>query len=679
MKLLETYVFISAKDEALKAGLKSASKYARREVSDMQKMFDSLSFGKFLNPRTLIAGAATVYGLKYSLDKLIGTTLTAGDEFTGMSKRTGISIESLSALSYVAKVTETDISAVEKSLKYLSNAMFDVSRGIGASKKTFAEMGISVLDAGGNLRSTVDVMLEAADVISEMTNETKKAAYASDLFGARTGTQLLPILKMGSAAIRSMMEEARRLGIVMSTEDAAAADEMGDNLETLKQVIEGLKRAIAMGIIPTLSQWVKSATEWIVINRELIRLTVSEWIVKVRDALEGLWKHRETIKNVFAISLIIIATKKLILLAGAVSMIANAMILLGTSKGLDILIKFLSTSAVGTALTVLASPGGLAVLGTLAAGGAIAYGIKEIRDNLKEIDSLKLSGASKFVEAAGGAPGQPKPGGMILTMGGYKSVPAAPPPREGNIIPPVDFAKLAADEIKYQQDRQKENLAFAEQGRKDELKQADASYAIEKEFSDRKLELEKQRRKESENLALQALKSAEENYIKNEELVKKTQDDSLKFSEYWADTLLSVVEQSGNSFDNIVRMFDQMIKKMMVKAAVMGFINLITGGIGGFGAGFAAAFKVPGLASGGDFAANRPIMVGERGPEIIIPKMAGTVIPNGAITTDNSRWELHFHDTAQERAAITGLDDEAFSRQFKRCLRDEKIKIKKVG
>ena len=42
-------------------------------------------------------------------------------------------------------------------------------------------------------------------------------------------------------------------------------------------------------------------------------------------------------------------------------------------------------------------------------------------------------------------------------------------------------------------------------------------------------------------------------------------------------------------------------------------------------------YKLPGRASGGPIQANRPYMVGELGPEIVVPNSSGTVIPNNMI------------------------------------------------
>ncbi|MGB0123213.1 MAG: hypothetical protein WA419_12660 [Silvibacterium sp.] len=41
-----------------------------------------------------------------------------------------------------------------------------------------------------------------------------------------------------------------------------------------------------------------------------------------------------------------------------------------------------------------------------------------------------------------------------------------------------------------------------------------------------------------------------------------------------------------------------------------------------------------GFAGGGDFVANRPMLVGENGPEILNPSTAGTIIPNHALGGD---------------------------------------------
>ena len=49
----------------------------------------------------------------------------------------------------------------------------------------------------------------------------------------------------------------------------------------------------------------------------------------------------------------------------------------------------------------------------------------------------------------------------------------------------------------------------------------------------------------------------------------------------------------------------------------------------GYGAG--QGLRIPAAASGGSFPASYPVVVGENGPEVFVPKVAGTVIPNNAL------------------------------------------------
>jgi hypothetical protein len=66
---------------------------------------------------------------------------------------------------------------------------------------------------------------------------------------------------------------------------------------------------------------------------------------------------------------------------------------------------------------------------------------------------------------------------------------------------------------------------------------------------------------------------------------------------------------------------------------------------------------LPHFATGGDVAANSPIMVGENGPEPFIPRTAGTILPTGSLGGDT-----HFHidargstDPAALRAAVMSV------------------------
>jgi len=225
---------------------------------------------------TIVGGAVTA-----AFTAIVLKTVQVGDQFDKMSLRTGIAVEDLSSLAHACNISGTSIEGMEIGLKFLTRGMDDASKGTGEAKEAFEELGISVVDVEGNLRPTIDVLKEAATKIAAIENPTKQAALAMEIFGARSGTQLIPLLKMGGAGIEELMEKAKELGITMSTEAASAAAEFKDRLTDLKGSLAGAGRAIGEVLIPPLTtlaekaiEIVKKIKEWADAHKPLIEAII---------------------------------------------------------------------------------------------------------------------------------------------------------------------------------------------------------------------------------------------------------------------------------------------------------------------------------------------------------------------------------------------------------------------
>lgn len=163
--------------------------------------------------------------------------------------------------------------------------------------------------------------------------------------------------------------------------------------------------------------------------------------------------------------------------------------------------------------------------------------------------------------------------------------------------------------------------------------------------------------------------------------IKRQKDAWIDFGNTVANTMMQAMTVSGNAFSNIAKAFEGMLINMAAqyaaRAAVFIMLNALSGGsFGGLISIRKFVFGDLFKASGGPVSANRPYIVGERGPEIFIPKTAGNI--SSSVSTDNSHWELHFHDS-KSRQKMIGLPDEQFAEQFKRAVRDGKIEIKKLA
>jgi len=191
-------------------------------------------------------GAASV--AVFAFTKRVAAT---GDMFAKMSAKVGASTEFLSAFAHAVKLGGGSAEGMEKSIGRMARVMSDASNGLATAKRSFDDLDIEVQKTDGSLRAVPEVLLEVADRFAGMTDETKQAALAQEIFG-RSGLTLLPVLKQGSAAIREHMEEARRLGIVWSAEAAKAAEDFNDNIERLGRGVEGISMQLAGPLIKAL-------------------------------------------------------------------------------------------------------------------------------------------------------------------------------------------------------------------------------------------------------------------------------------------------------------------------------------------------------------------------------------------------------------------------------------------
>jgi hypothetical protein len=96
----------------------------------------------------------------------------------------------------------------------------------------------------------------------------------------------------------------------------------------------------------------------------------------------------------------------------------------------------------------------------------------------------------------------------------------------------------------------------------------------------------------------------------------------------------SLAEFLFDPFDDglkgMLRGFIDTLRRMAAEAAASQILGALFGGEGGLGAALGGMFGGA-RASGGPVSAGKAYLVGERGPELVVPRSAGTVVPNGGM------------------------------------------------
>ena len=274
---------------------------------------------------------------------------TMGDQIAKMSRRTGVSIESLSELAYAAQLSGANIETLEASLRKMQRSIVDAAQGSQTAVDALALLGLTFEDFRG--LSPEQQFKLIAERISKIESPTVRAAAAMELLG-RSGTQLIPLMADGAKGIEALQQQARDLGLTMSTEDAHAAEALNDAFDTLWKVLKQGVFIIGSALAPTL----KSVSEWII--RTVV--TTTAWIKQNKDLVVTIFK---VAAGILAGGLALMALGYAITTVGTI-LGALAAIIAGVGTALGVL---------GSIIAWLVSPIGLAVAAVAALGAYLIY------------------------------------------------------------------------------------------------------------------------------------------------------------------------------------------------------------------------------------------------------------------------------------------------------------------
>ena len=161
--------------------------------------------------------------------------LQVGAGFDDMAQRTGVSVEALSSLQHVARMSDTSLEALQGSFLKLAKFMGEVREGSQAATGTLQALGLS---ASQMLASSPDQQFKLlADAIAGISDPSQQAAAAMSVFGKSAG-EILPVLKLGSQGIQALENDAKNLGLVMTGQTAQAAAEADDAIQVLLATVD---------------------------------------------------------------------------------------------------------------------------------------------------------------------------------------------------------------------------------------------------------------------------------------------------------------------------------------------------------------------------------------------------------------------------------------------------------
>ena len=578
----KTQIIITAKDET------------RAAIASAQQGLQSLTTGAASLGLQLgaLGGVASLGGIGLMAKQAID----AADNLGKMAQKVGVSVESLSALEYAGKLSDVSLEQLGTGLKKLSVNLNEVgSGGDNDAAAALKALGISATDSSGKLRNADAVFADVAEAFAGMKDGAGKTALAVAIFG-KAGSDLIPMLNAGAKGLAEMRGEAEALGLVFTGDTAKQAEAFNDNLTRLAESSRGFGNEVATIVLPTLSQL---AQEF------------------VNSAKEG--------------------TGFASMLGAGVKTTLEAIAVTGA----NVVYVF---KAIGSEIGGIAAQMAALARGDFQGFKFIGEAMKEEAAKARaELDKLEQRILNPQAPEAGPARAQrdaPIFGGgkdkagkkekelsaEDMAYGGYKG---AYKDFVDAIKRATDDAAAAADaDVQIEKDKQDRIMAVVRETYDGKLAVLQKELQAAAQLLDEGM-INEDQWAEYANVRIEAFAKVKDEGV---EAFKELERAIEGWGKASADAFVEFAFTGKGSFSDMVQSILKDMAKMIVYQNVMkpmaSSISDSIGSSGGIGGFFSSLFG-GGRANGGPVNPGQYYVVGENGPEILVPNSSGTVIPNG--------------------------------------------------
>tara|TARA_S200002703_G_scaffold8596_1_gene8661 strand:+ start:2860 stop:4932 length:2073 start_codon:yes stop_codon:yes gene_type:complete len=224
-------------------------------IDQTRKAFASVARGlnnirkSLFNFKTGIAAAVGVGGLGL----LVKNSLDGIDKISKLSRTLGISVEDLRKLELAANLSGIELNTLARGVRTLNKGMVDfIKDGTGEAVDAFEALGISADELNQIAGDQFRVLELVAQRLDQVENSALRSSIAQELFGGRA-SELLLVLEDGGRELAKISKEAKTFGLILSTQAAQGVEEANDSVTRLLSVFKGLTDTITAALAPAIT------------------------------------------------------------------------------------------------------------------------------------------------------------------------------------------------------------------------------------------------------------------------------------------------------------------------------------------------------------------------------------------------------------------------------------------
>ncbi|XBQ15798.1 MAG: hypothetical protein ABL308_12675 [Oceanicaulis sp.] len=235
---------LSANSAAFNRDMSQATNALRSNSARMNRSLGAIDRGFASVKRNMGGIARQALSMRGALTAAVGIggfgvmtqqSLEAADAAAKLARSTGFTVEQISALQYQASQTGA-LDGFDRALGTLAYNLGQLRVGTGPLLTFLREYDRDLARTLAGTEDQAEAVNVLADAISRETDVTQRVALARAAFG-RTGTQLTNTFAEGRQGIARYREEAQRLGIVLGTDNAEAAERFNDAMDRIQRQV----------------------------------------------------------------------------------------------------------------------------------------------------------------------------------------------------------------------------------------------------------------------------------------------------------------------------------------------------------------------------------------------------------------------------------------------------------
>lgn len=211
----------------------------------------------------IAAGAGVAVG---GMAALVGKTLETTSQISKFAQVTGMSTKGFQEWDYIAKSFGFSMEQAAGDMAALAERAMDASSGVGENADMFKELGVSVTDANGQLKSQEQLFNEVILGLQGMEDVTRRNAIATAMLST-TGEELAPVLNMTAEELANMKSEAN----IIDDEQLKKAEDFRLGWEQVKNTFGGVVTEVGIALMPMF----QGLLDWMNTNMPTIQLVIN--------------------------------------------------------------------------------------------------------------------------------------------------------------------------------------------------------------------------------------------------------------------------------------------------------------------------------------------------------------------------------------------------------------------